>query len=325
VSALDAFMTTWARARATFGAGAPAEGAQFDQSSRLHQLQSDVASAAPGALWTGSASDAYAEANSKQARTLGSVGDLDKRLGAEVDRSAAVVTAGRRELEAVKQWVSDAAATVPNTPAGQRMLWPVISKGSSEIQDILTRSNGELSSIADRIRGIGSEYQALGDEEGNGGTKLDKDENVPQTALDLKDIVQLAPVDASGHKVPGPAGYKELVPGSGTWVPDPSSSFYRPTPVEAPLDLDDIVQLAPVDSSGHKVLGPAGYIELVPGSGTWVPDPNGPRWPTSPPTAPLDLTKIVVADPKALGQPWQMELVPGSGVWVPDPHYGGPH
>ena len=324
MSALDAFMATWAQARATFGAGAPAEGAQFDQSSQLHRLQSDVASAAPGPNWTGSASDVYAEANSKQARTLGSVGDLDKRLGAEVDRSAAVVTAGRRELEAVKQWVSDAAATVPNTPAWQRMLWPVISKGSSEIQHILTRSNGELSSIADRIRGIGNEYQALGHEDGKGGTKLDKDGNVPQSALDLNDIVYKKPFDPNDPSTLGPRGYKELVPDSGVWVPDPSSPSYSPTPVEKPLDLDDIVQVAPYGPDGKPTLGPSGYIELVPHSGTWVPDPNGPMWPQDPPTAPVDLTKIVVMDPKALGEPWQLELIPDSGVWVPDPHYGGP-
>jgi EspA/EspE family len=175
VSTLDAFMTTWAQARATFGEGTPAGGSQFDQSSRFHELESDVASAAPGSNWTGSASDVYAEANSRQARSLGSFGDLDKRLGAEVERSAAVVAAGRRDLEAVKQWVSDAAARLPNTPAGQRMLWPVISKGSSDIQDILTRSHGELTSIADRIRGVGSEYQALGDDEGKSGTELDEE------------------------------------------------------------------------------------------------------------------------------------------------------
>jgi uncharacterized protein YukE len=169
VSALDAFMTTWAHARAAFGDGAPADGSRFDQSSRLHQLQSDVASAAPNSNWTGSGSDAYAEANSRQAHTLGRVGELDKRLGAEVQRSATVVAAGRRELDAVKQWVTDAAATVPKTPAGQRMLWLVISKGSSQIQEIISRSNDDLTSIAERIRGLGSEYQALGDGEGKGG------------------------------------------------------------------------------------------------------------------------------------------------------------
>ena len=168
MSALDGFMTTWAHARSTFGQGT-VDGSQFDQSSQLYQLQNDVASAAPSSAWTGAASDQYAEANGKQIRTLGGVGDLDKQLGVEVDRSAAVVAAGRRDLEAVKKWVSDAAATVPNTPAGESMLWPIVSKGSSEIQDILTRSNSELNSIGERIRGLGSEYQALGDDGGKGG------------------------------------------------------------------------------------------------------------------------------------------------------------
>jgi uncharacterized protein YukE len=270
VSALNAFMTTWAQARATFGEGAPADGAQFDQSRTLHELQADVVSAAPGSNWTGAASDEYAEANSRQARTLGSVGDLDKRLGAEVDRSAAVVTAGRRDLDAVKQWVSDAAATVPNTSAGQRMLWPIVSKGSSQIQEIISRSNDDLNSIAERIRGLGGEYQALGEEEGKGGEELDK--NVPQTALDLNDIVQLAPLNADGT----------------------------------------------------KQLGPSGYMELVPGSGTWVPDPSNPGFPSSPPQAPVDLTKIAYRDPAQLGMPWEVELIPNSGVWVPNPNYGGP-
>ena len=316
MSALDGFMTTWTHARSTFGQGT-VDGSQFDQSSRLYQLQSDVASAAPSSAWTGPASDQYSEANGKQVRTLGGVGDLDKRLGVEVDRSAAVVAAGRRDLEAVKKWVSDAAATVPNTPAGERMLWPIVSKGSSEIQDIVTRSNSELNSIGERIRGLGSEYQALGDDGGKGGEKLDKDD-VPSTALDLNDIVYKKPYDPNDSSTWGDPGYKELVPNSGVWVPDPTSKSYRPTPVEKPLDLDDIVRLDPT------ALGPSGYIELVPDTGTWVPDPNGPKWPTGQPTAPVDLTKIVVADPRALGQPWQVELIPGSGVWVPNPHYGGP-
>jgi hypothetical protein len=92
----------------------------------------------------------------------------------------------------------------------------------------------------------------------------------------------------------------------------------------APLDLDDIVQYPPYDKDGKPVLGPSGYIELVPHSGTWVPEPGGIMWPTDPPTAPVDLNKIVVGTPGVLGKSWQRELIPHSGVWVPDPHYGGP-
>lgn len=38
-----------------------------------------------------------------------------------------------------------------------------------------------------------------------------------------------------------------------------------------PLDLADIVRLAP------GALGPHGFVELVPHSGVWVPDPGGPH------------------------------------------------
>ena len=126
-------MITWSQARATFGQGVPSDGSRFDQSSQFRQLQNQVESAAPGSRRSGDASDSYADANANHARKLGNIGELDQRLGAEVQRSAAVVTAGRRDLEAVKQWVSDAAAAVPNTAAGQRMLWPIVSKGSAEI------------------------------------------------------------------------------------------------------------------------------------------------------------------------------------------------
>lgn len=182
-------MITWSQARATFGQGVPSDGSRFDQSSQFRQLQNQVESAAPGSRWSGVASDSYADANANHARKLGNIGELDQRLGAEVQRSAAVVTAGRRDLDAVKQWVSDAAATVPNTAAGQRMLWPIVSKGSAEIQEIITRSNRELSSIAGRIHGLGSEYQALGDDgEGKGGTHVDKKPPTPNTTFDIKDI-----------------------------------------------------------------------------------------------------------------------------------------
>jgi uncharacterized protein YukE len=325
VSALDGFLSTWSQARTTFGQGTPSEGAQLDRSGQLRGLQDDVTSAAPGSNWTGSGSDTYAEANSRHARTLGNLADLDKRLGAEVDRSAAAVAAGRRDLDAVRQWVVDAAATVPRTAAGDRMLWSVVSKGSGELTDIINRSNGDLAAIAQRIRGLGGEYDELRQPKESPGAepvnvKGDGDEkgDVPKTALDLNDIVQLSPYDPKDPKTFGPSGFKELVPGSGTWVPDPNSPDYRPTPVEAPLDLNDIEHLNP------GTLGRPGLMELVPGSGTWVPDPSSPSYQPHPPQAPLDLNDIVIIDQQALGQPWEMELIPGSGVWVPDPNYGNP-
>jgi hypothetical protein len=325
VSALDAFLATWSQARTTFGQGTPSEGSRFDQSGRLLGLQDDVTSLAPGSTWTGSGSDTYAEANSRHARTLGNLADLDKRLGAEVDRSAAVVAAGRRDLDAVRKWVVDAAATVPRTAAGDRMLWSVVSKGSGELTDIVNRSNGDLAAIAQRIRGLGSEYDELqGPKESPDADALnvkgdgDDKKDVPETALDLKDIVRKDPGAL------GDPGYMELVPDSGVWVPDPRSPSYRPSPVEAPLDYNDI-EYYPNVPGKPKVLGPTGYMELVPGSGAWVPDPNSPFYQPHTPEAPVDLNKIQIVDPKVLVPNDQVELWPHSGVLMPDPTLGRPN
>lgn len=114
MGALEGFLSVWSNARDTMGEGQPQDGSQFDAGTQLRELQSQVLSAAPGASWTGSASDSYADANAKQASTLGQVADLDKRLRAEIDRSAGVVTAGRRDLETVRQWVIDSATAAPN-------------------------------------------------------------------------------------------------------------------------------------------------------------------------------------------------------------------
>jgi uncharacterized protein YukE len=161
VGVLDGFMVVWSNARATFGEGTPEGGAQFDASAQLHELQSKVNSAAPGARWSGSGADAYADTNDRQARTLGKLAELDQRLGSEVDRSAWVVAAGRRDLDAVRQWVTDAAATVPNSAAGERMLIPVVSRGAGEIVGIVERSHTDLGAIARRIEALGGEYRAL--------------------------------------------------------------------------------------------------------------------------------------------------------------------
>ena len=159
---LDGFESTWSNARSAFGQGTPHEGSQFDNSTQLRQMQSNVESAKPDARWTGSASDSYGSANEKQGRVLGQMADLDQRLRTEIDRSAQVVTAGRQNLDAVRQWVHDAAATVPAGQNRDRMLYPIVSRGAGEIADIVQRSNGDLNAIAERVRRLGSEYQMLG-------------------------------------------------------------------------------------------------------------------------------------------------------------------
>ena len=155
-------MSTWNHAHAMFGQGTPDDGAQIDKSAQLRQMQSSVQSAAPGSKWMGSAADSYGDANSRHALTIGELAGLDKRLANEVGNSAAVVAAGRRDLDSVKQWVLDAAAAVPNTKDRDKLLWPIVGKGNGEIADIIKRSHADLSAIGGRIQTVGNEYQRLG-------------------------------------------------------------------------------------------------------------------------------------------------------------------
>ncbi|BBZ29498.1 hypothetical protein MMAD_37930 [Mycolicibacterium madagascariense] len=162
MSALDCFLATWSAARDTFGRGMPLEGAEFDDGLRLRQLQAEIGDARPGSQWTGSAATSYDSANQRQRGVLGETAALDRRLRSEVERAAAVVTAGRRELDSVRQWVVSAASHLPSTPQGERALYTIISKGSGEVVDIVQKSNGDLDAIAGRLRGIGGEYRSLG-------------------------------------------------------------------------------------------------------------------------------------------------------------------
>lgn len=164
ISVLTAFLATWDNARATLGAGTPVDGSRFDMGARLDQIRDTVLGTAPGEQWAGSAAAAYTDRNQRLAGAIGRLAELDRRLGAEVDRSADVVAAGRRDLDAVKQWVLSAAATVPPNPAGERALMTVVSKGVADIAEIVRRSNSDMTGIANRIREIGAGYQALADD-----------------------------------------------------------------------------------------------------------------------------------------------------------------
>lgn len=165
MSVLDAFLTTWSQAHSSFGDGAPQTGDAFDHSTQLRRLRSDVEAAAPGAHWCGgTAADAYGVRNDRQARTLGGLADLDQRLGATINQSAAVVARGRRELDAVRQWVMAAVDALPGSATGEQLLIPVIGKGSGEIAAILSRSHTELAAIAEQVRALSTQYAALATE-----------------------------------------------------------------------------------------------------------------------------------------------------------------
>ncbi|WP_254427485.1 EspA/EspE family type VII secretion system effector [Mycolicibacterium fortuitum] len=328
---MDGFYSTWAQARQTFGVGTPQDGSEFGDGSRLRQMQSSIESAKPDSRWQGSAADAYTAKNQQHAAVYGKLADLDQRMAAEVSRAATVVTAGRQNLERTQNWVSSMEASIPPGKSAETMRIILASKGIGQISDLIQQSNTEMSAIGERVRGIGREYEAISEEGKDktdpGTTQLSDDEkkpnSLPTTTFDLSDIKQLPPYDPDNPKTFGPPGYRELVPNSGTWVPDPTSPFYRPTPVQAPLDYNDIVYKPPYVPGNPDTYGPPGYTELVPGSGTWVPTPGGPMWPKDPPEAPVDLTKIdyrppyVSGDPSTYGKFGYTELVPNGAPGYP--------
>ncbi|GLP74169.1 hypothetical protein TUM20983_12790 [Mycobacterium antarcticum] len=161
---LDAFMSTWSSARETFGQGVPPTGERFDQSGTLQQLQTTVESAAPGSRWTGTAAAAYDTANQDHGKVFAQLAALDQRLGAQVTASAHVVTAGRQDLDAVRKWVLDAAGSVPAGKNREQLLMPIVQKGLGQLSQIVTTSNGDLSTIGSQIRSLGGEYAALGNQ-----------------------------------------------------------------------------------------------------------------------------------------------------------------
>lgn len=157
-------MSTWSKARETFGQGVPQTGERFDQSAQLRQMQTTVASAAPGSRWIGAAANAYDTANTNHGKIFGELASLDQRLSAKVTESAHVVSTGRQNLDTVRQWVLDAAATVPEGKAREQLLMPIVKNGLGQITEIITISNTELNRVGGAIKGIGSEYQALSDQ-----------------------------------------------------------------------------------------------------------------------------------------------------------------
>ncbi len=180
MSALETFNSIWDRARATFGEGVPVDGTGYDGSAQFREFQSQVRSASPGEQWTGRAADNYADANDAVARKFGRMAELDQKLGVEVTRSAEAVTAGRRDLDAVRRWVNDAAVGLPKTAAGDAQLNQIVVKGSAEIADIIKRTHGDMTAISGRVNDIRAAWDEL----------ADKGRKHPQTPAPLVDIKQ---------------------------------------------------------------------------------------------------------------------------------------
>jgi hypothetical protein len=102
--------------------------------------------------------------SSEHGRLIGQLAGLDQRLSAHVDRSAEVVAAGRRDLDTLRKWVADAAPSVPQGQAGERMRLAIVQKGIRQVQQIIQRSNGELNTISGGIRDLDEQYRAFGNQ-----------------------------------------------------------------------------------------------------------------------------------------------------------------
>ncbi|AFM15614.1 hypothetical protein Mycch_0798 [Mycolicibacterium chubuense NBB4] len=212
MSVLDAFLATWRDARATFGTGVPQGGERFDRSATLDRLRSDLDAAAPGQRWAGGAATQYAGVNSTHQRVIQDLGRLDRRLARQIDRSAEIVVSGRRDLEAVRTWVLDAAASVPKNAAGDRLLLPIVSRGLRQVSGVLTRANGELTTVGVNIQAISSEYQALGAGQkngrgpGDGVHAVDYKQSPPPPPYPINEVIAEA-TDLDGNHVVLRRGY----------------------------------------------------------------------------------------------------------------------
>jgi len=203
VGVLEGFLSTWSKARETFGEGVPQTGERFDQSGPLRQMQTTVEAAAPGSRWSGTAASAYGTANTEHGKVFGQLAGLDQRLAAQVTQSANIVSTGRQNLDAVRQWVVDAAASVPPGKNRETQLMPIVQKGLGQLQEVVTTSNGQLNTVAGEVKKIGGEYQAL-ENQRFGGSKGGSKEGM-QGIVGIKDgpLFDQAPTTETGQTGPG--------------------------------------------------------------------------------------------------------------------------
>lgn len=171
MSVLEAFLTVSRAAQSSFGTGTPQPGTPLSESSAaVRSVETDLRGASPGGQWTGTASDAYAQANIKHIGNVGAFAKLDQRLGAQIDSAADVVSNGRENVISVHNWVVRLAELVPSGPLREALLLPIVNTGIAQIGAAVLRTKFDLSSISDEITEIANEYQKLGAGEGAGST-----------------------------------------------------------------------------------------------------------------------------------------------------------
>ena len=171
MSAIDAFYRVWADARQTFGSGLPQRGEGYDKSAQLTTFARDLDQAAPRQQWTGSAANAYSDANTEHQQVFTRLAELDRKISARVTASAEVVAAGRQNLDAVRDWVTAAANSVPPGKLRHAMLTQIANKGLAELSEVVRRSNADANTIAESLRKLGPEFDEIRRSQRFGGAK----------------------------------------------------------------------------------------------------------------------------------------------------------
>jgi len=159
----DAFYGVWNEAYKTYGEGVPPGGEQFDRSAQLQKMQQAVLAAGPDDRWQGSGSEAYGRANKQLADRYGELADLDRRYGAEIDKSKAAVLAGRQAMLTVRSNFDALVSGLDeNKPADRLLLMSALSNGLGEVQKTLLNTTQEQLAAGQRMKVIADEYAAEG-------------------------------------------------------------------------------------------------------------------------------------------------------------------
>jgi hypothetical protein len=162
VDPLGAFNATWTAAKSSFGDGAPQGGEPYRNGSAVAGQAGTTLESAQPTAWTGNAADSYRSANVKQRQHVAKFAAIDSQVGARIDRSAAVVMAGRRKLESVRDEVNRLASQIPPGSFNrEQLLLPIAMKGIGDVETIIQKSQGDLDSIGDELDRLAAEYETL--------------------------------------------------------------------------------------------------------------------------------------------------------------------
>lgn len=163
MSALGQFYSAWSQARQTYGDGQPETGSSLNGNAWSAPLDT-LGSAAANDSWTGSAAENYTAATERQAQRVAEIADLDRQLGNEVARSAALIEAERHALAEVKQWVQAMAAAVPDSPDRELRLTQIARRGLEAMEEIVRRTVSEIEGIVRRVDDITARYREIEDD-----------------------------------------------------------------------------------------------------------------------------------------------------------------